>query len=535
MAKRIKAEKRVEGKKLTLKERLLKYELFFNQARVGLVIGSADGDLLEYMNPYFAALHGYTVQELTGRPFTDLMAPEYRPQLPAINDLIHQAGYYSYESSHLRKDGSVFPVLVTAYMVYEGNEAKYRVISIVDLTELKRKEHQIQRLYNQATTLVRTALTINAGLDLNEVLETICFEVATSLRASCATLRLFDAESQSFRIYYSYGKRPECFTPSIPAVLFDRYFGGAEQVSVIEDVSAIEETAFQEVFAHLNLKSLISIKLYNGNEVIGAIFLFRYGEAWPVTDEERMLMQGLAAQASLAIRNAQLYMEICNNEKKLHELHHQVVQTLEEERRRISWELHDELGQALTAIKIKLELVADTICQNCFSKAELRNIISLTDDAVDMTRHIAYNLRPAGLETVGLIPALRNYCRTFTQRVGIPVIFTSPEVELPVFPEAVSITLYRVLQEGLTNVAKHAQASQIEVLFQTDAEFISLIVRDNGTGPEPLVVAPDTGEGGIGLLGMGERLAVLGGTLQTAFSPGKGYTLMAQVPWEGLR
>lgn len=199
----------MEGKKLTLKERLLKYELFFNQARVGLVIGSADGDLLEYMNPYFAALHGYTVQELTGRPFTDLMAPEYRPQLPAINDLIHQAGYYSYESSHLRKDGSVFPVLVTAYMVYEGNEAKYRVISIVDLTELKRKEHQIQRLYNQATTLVRTALTINAGLDLNEVLETICFEVATSLRASCATLRLFDAESQSFRIYYSYGKRPE--------------------------------------------------------------------------------------------------------------------------------------------------------------------------------------------------------------------------------------------------------------------------------------------------------------------------------------
>ena len=112
-----------------------------------------------------------------------------------------------------------------------------------------------------------------------------------------------------------------------------------------------------------------------------------------------------------------------NNERKLHQLHHQVVQTLEEERRRISWELHDELGQALTAIKIKLELVADTICQNCMCKPELTKIIDLTDDAVEMTRHIAYNLRPAALEAVGLIPALRNYCRTFTQRVGDPGYF----------------------------------------------------------------------------------------------------------------
>src|SRR5690606_3343144 len=208
---------------------------------------------------------------------------------------------------------------------------------------------------------------------------------------------------------------------------------------VLEDVHSIDDPAFQEVFGHLNLKSLIGIKLYNGKEVRGAILLFRVGEEWPVTEEERMLMQGLAAQASLAIRNAQLYMEMRNNKQKLHELHHRVVETLEEERRRISWELHNELGQALTAIKIKLELVADTICQNCLCKAELAKIIALSDDVVEMTRHIAYNLRPAALEAVGLIPALRNYCRTFTQRVGLPVIFTSSKDELPTIPEAASI------------------------------------------------------------------------------------------------
>lgn len=527
---------RAKRNKPTLKERLRKYELFFNQARVGLVIGTAAGNRLEFMNPYFAELHGYTVKELTGRPFADLLAPEYRPQLPAINEVIYQTGYYSYESMHMRKDGSIFPVLVTAYIVYdEGNKAKYRVINVVDLTELKRKEHKIQRLYNQASTLARTALTINAALDLTEVLETICFEVSTRLKASCVTIRLLDAKRQNYQLYYSYGKEPAFFTPSIPVSLFERYFGGTEQVTVLEDVEAITDPAFQKVFGPLKLKSLIGIKLYNGKEVSGAILLFRIGEEWPVTEEEKMLMQGLAAQASLAIRNAQLYMEIRNNERKLHQLHHQVVQTLEEERRRISWELHDELGQALTAIKIKLELVADTICQNCMCKPELTKIIDLTDDAVEMTRHIAYNLRPAALEAVGLIPALRNYCRTFTQRVGIPVIFTSAKTELPTISEVASITLYRVLQEGLTNAAKHSQASQIEVLLQTDAEFITLIVQDNGVGPDPAELSAETGGGGIGLLGMGERLSALGGTLKTKFLPAQGFTLTAQVPWEGIR
>lgn len=530
------AKSRVKRNKPTIKDRLHKYELFFNQARVGLVIGTAEGNRLEFMNPYFASLHGYSVQELTGRPFADVLAPEYQPQLPAITDFIYQMGYYSYESKHIRKDGSIFPVLVTAYIVYdERNKAKYRVINVVDLTELKRKEHKIQRLYNQANTLARTALTINAALDLNEVLEAICFEVSTSLKASCATIRLLDEMRQNYRLYYSYGKEAAFFTPSIPAPLFERYFGGKEQVTVLEDVHSIDDPAFQEVFGHLNLKSLIGIKLYNGKEVRGAILLFRVGEEWPVTEEERMLMQGLAAQASLAIRNAQLYMEMRNNEQKLHQLHHRVVETLEEERRRISWELHDELGQALTAIKIKLELVADTICQNCLCKAELAKIIALSDDVVEMTRHIAYNLRPAALEAVGLIPALRNYCRTFTQRVGLPVIFTSSKDELPTIPEAASITLYRVLQEGLTNAAKHSQASQIEVLLQTDAEFISLIVQDNGVGPDPAEPLTEVGGGGIGLLGMDERLSALGGTLKTDFSPGQGFTLTAQIPWEGLR
>ena len=187
----------------------------------------------------------------------------------------------------------------------------------------------------------------------------------------------------------------------------------------------------------------------------------------------------------------------------------------------------------MTALKIKLELVADNVCTNCSAKAELYNIISLVDESLERTRHIAYNLRPPALETVGLKAALRNYCRTFSQRVGIPVVFISSGVELPTLSETASITLYRVLQEALTNVVRHSQASRVEVSLQTDAEFVSLAVQDNGVGADPSAILQDTGKRGLGIMGMRERLLSLGGMLKIKSLPGKGFSLTAQLPWGG--
>lgn len=116
------------NKRNEMEERLRKYVLFFNQAKIGLVIGTTDGNLLEFMNPYFTEMHGYSVEELTGRPVADVFAPECRPELPRVTALIHEIGYYSYESKHVKKDGTVFPVLVTANTIYdEQKKAKYRL------------------------------------------------------------------------------------------------------------------------------------------------------------------------------------------------------------------------------------------------------------------------------------------------------------------------------------------------------------------------------------------------------------------------
>ena len=163
---------------------------------------------------------------------------------------------------------------------------------------------------------------------------------------------------------------------------------------------AIDDTAFLNLFQHLDLRTIIAIKLYDEGEISGVIMLFRYGQVWTVTDEEFLLMRGLGAQASLAIRNARLYQELRENQQKLQELHHQVLQAQEAERCRISRELHDEIGQALTALKMKLELLADLSCPDCRFRADLNPVIALADETLEKTRYIAYDLRPPGLETV---------------------------------------------------------------------------------------------------------------------------------------
>ena len=524
-----------KNKQQAMEASLQTYEAIFNHSRVGLAISAANTETLDLVNPYFAWMHGYTVEDLTGRPFAEILAPEERPQLARLSALLHETGNHSYEAKHLKKDGTVFPVLVNAYMVYgRKNEPLYRIANVVDLTELKKKEQRFQQLYNQANTLVRTALRINADLNFKEVLKTICREVATLLKASCATVRLLEKKTQSLRLFFAHGGKRRRFTPKIPVALFNQYFGGAERVVVLPDLQAINDPAFLNLFQYLDLRTIIAIKLYDEDEFSGVIMLFRYGQVWTVTDEELLLMRGLGAQASLAIRNARLYQELREKQQKLQELHHQVLQAQEAERRRISRELHDEIGQALTALKMKLELMADISCPDCRLRADLEPVIALADETLEKTRYIAYDLRPPGLETVGLTAVLYDYCRTFSQRVGIPVTFDCSAAEPFELSDAAAISLYRILQEALTNVAKHAKASWVIVYLQTDEEFLSMIVQDNGVGLGNSQQTPDTLAGGIGIMGMRERLALIGGKLTVNFSPGEGWRLIAQVPWERL-
>lgn len=216
-------------------------------------------------------------------------------------------------------------------------------------------------------------------------------------------------------------------------------------------------------------------------------------------------------------------------EKAIQNLAKQVVYSQEEERRRLSRELHDETGQALTALKLNLELLkADPLSDAAVLNQKLGEAIALTESTMECVRLLAHGLRPPALDTLGLNLALRACCRDFAHRTQLAIEYRGCEVQD--LSDAMSISLYRVLQEALTNVAKHARASRVRVSLTHTTRHVRLAVSDNGCGidldTKPLPVP----QGGIGLLGMRERMELLEGRLELRSAPGQGLRLAAILP-----
>jgi signal transduction histidine kinase len=248
-------------------------------------------------------------------------------------------------------------------------------------------------------------------------------------------------------------------------------------------------------------------------------------------EHEEIALQ-VAAVLALAIQQAHLHEQVKAGSERLRQLAQQVVTAQEEERRRLSRELHDESGQALTALKIGLDLIRLDLPEEAASlRHRLGEAVALTEATMDQIRLLAQDLRPPALDAVGLDPTLDGFCQDFGERTRLHVRYSG--AELPVLSDAVNISLYRFLQEALTNVARHASADQIEVVLGYDGATVSLSVEDDGEGFDVQAATADPDRpGGIGLLGMQERIELLGGRLVVDSQPGRGTRVVAQIPWE---
>jgi signal transduction histidine kinase len=218
-------------------------------------------------------------------------------------------------------------------------------------------------------------------------------------------------------------------------------------------------------------------------------------------------------------------------EQELRRLSQQLVRAQEDERRNISRELHDEVGQILTALRVELGNVEKLRSgpERDF-RAHLDDAKDLAAQSLQSVRNLAAGLRPSILDDLGLGPALEWQAREFSRRTGIPV-----EVQREGLPDELPdrhrTCLYRVVQEALTNCARHAEAHEIHIALQTGEGRLSLTVQDDGRGLDgqaPLDHA--NGATGLGLMGIEERVRELGGTLAIRSQPGKGTLLNASIP-----
>lgn len=228
--------------------------------------------------------------------------------------------------------------------------------------------------------------------------------------------------------------------------------------------------------------------------------------------------------------------EVQEYEGQMRALSGRVISAQEEERQRIARELHDDTGQVLTLLLIRLKLLESQAPTETM-QAQLTELRGLVSGAIDRVRQLALALRPPAIDQLGLAPALRSLVSTYTTNTRIAVKLEISHDTFPLSPER-TIAVYRIAQEALTNIAKHASARNVVMSVAVDGPELTLTVRDDGTGFDVAHVAhhgqPATGGPGMGLFGMEERARLAGGRLRIASAPGRGTSITLRVPLDPI-
>ena len=248
----------------------------------------------------------------------------------------------------------------------------------------------------------------------------------------------------------------------------------------------------------------------------------------PVYDEQNRLVafEGIARDITEQVNYEQ---KLKNSHARIEALSKRILEAIEEERARLARELHDELGQALTAVKLDLQLLNEFIPGDEKSERHLKQSIDLIDFTINLVRRLSVSLRPPALDDMGLLPAIKNMVNGFENRTGIKTILSTNSFTERL-AQQVETALYRCVQESLTNIARHSNASSAEVDISKKNGILKVTVSDDGVGFEAdkMVVSSEH----IGLTGMKERIKLLNGNFKIDSVPSEGTTINIEIPWQ---
>jgi signal transduction histidine kinase len=298
-----------------------------------------------------------------------------------------------------------------------------------------------------------------------------------------------------------------------------------------------EKRAAQEAFAKSEISyatepksetSFVAVPLVSRGKTIGALCL-----AHRAAFSNYAVIQTLARQLGIALENAYLYSEVQEKEKLRGQLLERTVSAQEEERKRIARELHDETGQWLTALAVGLGGVEQIVGQNPnLAQKQIGELKTMTMNALDNLRQFVYDLRPSVLDDMGLVSALRWLIDQSIERTKISIDFQIMGVKRRL-PAQVETVLFRIAQEALNNIGRHARATRATVHLEFTEAMILLCVQDNGKGfvvDQVMGNASRPERRSWGLLGVQERVELVGGKFKLESEPGRGTTLKVEVP-----
>jgi signal transduction histidine kinase len=378
------------------------------------------------------------------------------------------------------------------------------------------------RLYEAATTWSRQLESLNevgnalaTETDLDRLLDLVARRLRELLDARLVTVLLPSGDDQ-LRFAAVAGDRAELAGATITRstsktgrVLERRQSERADSVLDDPDVD-------HEAMRLLGARSGLWVPLLVRGRAIGVLAAHdKLGADVRFTDTDLRLAETFATRAALAV---DLSQRIAQDALR------RVVEAQELERRRLARELHDETGQALTSILLRLKALEERTGDEA-SRAATQELRSLVVSTLQDVRRLAVELRPTALDDFGLVAALERLTASFAEQTGISVDFETALADERL-PEEVETALYRIVQESLTNVVKHARARRVSILLARKEGSVKAVVEDDGRGFDPAEQAGD----GFGLVGMSERLALLGGRLEVESDADAGTTIAAEVP-----
>jgi signal transduction histidine kinase len=370
------------------------------------------------------------------------------------------------------------------------------------------RERQQQRLH----VLADLARTIAASLDLKEVLQRVTEGARLLCGSDAARIALRDPASDAMVFRYWDNARYQEYDRI--RVRPGQGLGGrvletgrpARTDDWTADHAISKET--QDVVQIEGAVSMLAVPIRLGGRVEGLLYVDNRTKR-PFTDEDESALLDLADHAAIALENARLFTTVQAAGRRLQELSTRLLDVQEVERRRIARELHDEIGPALTAVRINLEMLADRADVSTLERVtDSRRIV---DDLLGGVRRLALDLRPSSLDDLGLEAALRGYVTAQARRAGLDTLVTVGPLRAEP-SAALATTCFRITQEAVTNVLRHARARRVCVDLRERADGLDLTIEDDGVGFDVAAARARAIEGtSVGLLGMEERVELAGG------------------------
>lgn len=424
------------------------------------------------------------------------------------------------------------------------------VYTIRDQTERMTAKETLDLRAHQLEMLLESNLNLNASLDPGDVFQAAAESANRLLNIDCTVIYLLKGDE----IYLGYtmppmeGRVPDEFKrasladhPHIRETITD------QQIVMIEDARKADLTEVERNMTEARkLRTIVFLPITISLNCLGTMIIGTTGEPRAFSEEDLNVARTLTAQIAASLQNAILHDQSIQNvrdleeqiretlraEERARELARQLIHLQEGERKRISQEMHDETGQLLTAISLDLWNLTQSLDDHdsAMIQESLINIKTLVDELDEIVGEITLDLRPPMLDDLGLAPTLQWYIDRYMGRTEVEVNLDI-EKDIMKLPSETATALYRITQESLTNVVKHADASRVEIDLSLKANAVVLSIRDDGKG-----FKFDTYDDlqstslGMGLMGIRDRVDLLGGVLLINSQPGSGTLINVEIP-----